>query len=129
PTVLCGYIPTPMDAYLFAQINNGNAVSLPLGEEYTYAGERNLRDTLDKLFSEPFGQGYPKSEVERKMQDTSMLKKIRKQSQVSFTQLFDTLDESIAENVLDMTDVTDYVIKNGRNEQVKAWLKERLKNR
>ena len=129
PTVLCGYIPTPMDAYLFAQINNGNAVSLPLGEEYTYAGERNLRETLDKLFSEPFGQGYPKSEAERKMQDTLMLKKIRKQSQVSFTQLFDTLDESIAENVFDMTDVTDHVLKNGRDEQVTAWLNERLKNR
>jgi len=28
PGVLCGYIPTPDDAYLFAQINNGNAVSL-----------------------------------------------------------------------------------------------------
>ena len=38
PGVLCGYAPTPMDAYLFAQINNGNAVSLPLGEEYTWAG-------------------------------------------------------------------------------------------
>ena len=31
PGVLCGYIPAPMDAYLFAQINDGNAVSLPLG--------------------------------------------------------------------------------------------------
>ncbi len=28
------YAPTPKDAYLFAQINNGNAISLPLGEEY-----------------------------------------------------------------------------------------------
>ena len=41
PGVLCGYAPTPMDAYLFAQINNGNAVSLPLGEEYTWAGYEN----------------------------------------------------------------------------------------
>ena len=32
PGVLCGYVPTPMDAYLFAQINDGNAVSVPLGE-------------------------------------------------------------------------------------------------
>lgn len=35
PGVLCGYVPTAKDAYLFAQINNGNVVSLPLGEEYT----------------------------------------------------------------------------------------------
>ena len=67
PGVLCGYIPTPMDAYLFAQINDGNAVSLPLGEEYTWAGEENLDKTIARLFSEPFGQGYPKSEAERKL--------------------------------------------------------------
>ena len=33
PGVICRYAPTPKDAYLFAQINNGNAISLPLGEE------------------------------------------------------------------------------------------------
>ena len=38
PGVICGYVPTPMDAYLFCQINNGNAISVPLGEEYTWAG-------------------------------------------------------------------------------------------
>ena len=128
-TVLCGYIPTPKDAYLFAQINNGNAVSLPLGEEYTYAGERNLKDTLNKLFSEPFGQGYPKSDAQRKMQDTLLLKKIKKQSQTSFTELFDNLDESVTSAVFDMPDVIDYVLKNGREKQITEWLKQRLKNR
>ena len=29
PGVICGYAPTPRDAYLFTQINNGNAISLP----------------------------------------------------------------------------------------------------
>ena len=80
PGVLCGYIPTPQDAYLFAQINDGNAVSLPLGEEYTWAGADNLDKTLEKLFSEPFGQGYPKSEAARKLEDTKLLKRIRKAS-------------------------------------------------
>ena len=56
PGVLCGYAPSPMDAYLFAQINNGNAVSLPLGEDYTWGGYENFENTIAKLFSEPFGQ-------------------------------------------------------------------------
>ena len=50
PGVLCGYVPTPMDAWLFAQINNGNAVSLPLGEEYTWTGCENMERTIEKLF-------------------------------------------------------------------------------
>ena len=78
PGVLCGYAPTPKDAYLFAQINDGNAISLPLGEEYTYAGENNLRETIKALFLEPFGQGYPRSEADRKKNDTKLLKQIRK---------------------------------------------------
>ena len=44
--VLCRYVPTPKDAYLFAQINNGNAISLPRGEEYTWNGEKNLEQTI-----------------------------------------------------------------------------------
>lgn len=30
PGVICGYCIDPADAFLFAQINNGNALSLPL---------------------------------------------------------------------------------------------------
>ena len=65
PGVLCAYAPAPMDAYLFVQINNGNAISLPLGEGYTWNGYENFEETIAKMFSEPFGQGYPKSEAER----------------------------------------------------------------
>ena len=74
PDVICGYAPTPNDAYLFAQINNGNAISLPLGENYTWSGTENLERTIEALFSEPFGQGYPKSEAERKVRDAEKLK-------------------------------------------------------
>ncbi|MBQ9606587.1 MAG: RpiB/LacA/LacB family sugar-phosphate isomerase, partial [Lachnospiraceae bacterium] len=49
PGVICGYAPTPMDAYLFAQINDGNAISLPLGEEYTWSGYDNFEKTIEKL--------------------------------------------------------------------------------
>ena len=80
PGVLCGYVPTPADAYLFAQINNGNAVSLPLGEQYTWAGYGNFESTIARLFSEPFGQGYPKEEADRKIRDSLMLKEIRRRS-------------------------------------------------
>ena len=66
PGVICGYAQTPKDAYLFAQINNGNAISLPLGEDYTWTGIENFEKTIEALFSEPFGQGYPKSEAARK---------------------------------------------------------------
>ena len=124
PGVLCGYIPTPMDAYLFAQINDGNAVSLPLGEEYTWAGEENLDKTIAKLFSEPFGQGYPKSEAERKLEDTRLLKSIRSSSQIKMTELLKTLEKPLLDKVLSKKDVVEYVLENGRDEELSLLITE-----
>ena len=124
PCVLCGYIPTPMDAYLFAQINDGNAVSLPLGEEYTWAGEENLDKTIAKLFSEPFGQGYPKSEAERKLEDTRLLKSIRSSSQIKMTELLKTLEKPLLYKVLSKKDVVEYVLENGRDEELSLLITE-----
>lgn len=124
PGVLCGYIPTPMDAYLFAQINDGNAVSLPLGEEYTWAGEENLDKTIAKLFSEPFGQGYPKSEAERKLEDTKLLKNIRNASQIKMTDLLKTLEKPLLDKVLSKKDVVEYVLENSRDEELSLLINE-----
>ena len=38
PGVLCGYVPTPQDAFLFGRINGGNAASLPLGLGFGWWG-------------------------------------------------------------------------------------------
>lgn len=107
PGVICGYAPTPMDAYLFAQINNGNALSLPLGEGYTWSGCENLDKTIEKLFSEPFAQGYPKSEAARKLRDTALLKRIRRSSQIGFAELANSLDDAFIEKLMLKRDVMD----------------------
>ncbi|MCR5762188.1 MAG: RpiB/LacA/LacB family sugar-phosphate isomerase [Treponema sp.] len=116
PGVICGYAPTPKDAYLFAQINNGNAVSVPLGEDYAWAGKENFERTIEALFSEPFGQGYPKSEAERKLKDTEKLKEIRKIGQVQIEELLDMLDSSIIDVIMKKKDVIMYVQKHGKKD-------------
>ena len=124
PGVLCGYVPSPMDAYLFAQINDGNAVSLPLGEQYTWAGYENFERTIAKLFSEPFGQGYPKEAAARKIKDTIMLKKIRHRSQISAAELMDLLDDSFAEHILRKQDVIQYILQHGKTD-ITEWIQRR----
>lgn len=42
PGVFCGYIENVTDAYLFGRINNGNAISYPLGFNWGWAAEINL---------------------------------------------------------------------------------------
>ncbi len=116
PGVICGYAPTPKDAYLFAQINNGNAISVPLGEAYTWTGRENLEKTIEALFSEPFGQGYPRREAARKRKDTEKLKEIRRIGQVRPEEFLRMLDESVMEKTRKKQDVMQYVKEHGTSE-------------
>lgn len=126
PGVLCGYVPTPKDAYLFAQINNGNVISLPLGEDYTWNGIDNLEQTIASVFSEPFGQGYPKCERERKLRDTEKLKKIKAQSQISFLELLKKLDGDLVNKLFSKKDVISFVLTNGKNSDITEWIQRNL---
>lgn len=128
PGVLCGYAPTPKDAFLFAQINNGNAISLPLGEEYTWSGEDNLYKTIESLFSEPFGQGYPKSESKRKQKDTALLKDMRRKSQVDIGILLEKMDAEIIHKVLRKNDVIGFILSEGKNKELKDFLRQKSGN-
>lgn len=123
PGVLCGYAPTPKDAYLFVQINNGNAISLPLGEDYTWNGEENLDKTIESIFLESFGQGYPKRERERKLRDTVTLKRIKTKSQIEFIDLLDKLDEELINKILSKKDVVSFVLSDGTDLRILEWVK------
>lgn len=123
PGVLCGYAPTPKDAYLFAQINNGNVISLPLGEEYTWSGVVNFEKTIEKLFSEPFGQGYPKKEAVRKQKDTEKLKEIRELSQINMIDLIKRMDRKVIEAIMKKEDVVSFVLNKGRDLEISDWIR------
>lgn len=126
PGVLCGYAPTPQDAYLFGQINHGNAISLPLGLNFGWAGEINLRHTLQALFCRPFGGGYPQGEAERKMRDTARLKEIRRQSQIGMGSLLEKLDREILHKALRRKNVTDYIRAHGTDAELLALIEARI---
>ena len=59
PGVYSGRILTPLDAWLFTQINGGNVVSLALNLGYGWAADVNVRMIFDALFSVESGAGYP----------------------------------------------------------------------
>lgn len=122
PGVICGYAPTPQDAYLFGRINDGNAISLPLGLNYGWAGEMNVKYIMDALFSEPFGNGYPKEDAKRKMSDTKVLKDIEQTSHIDIVTLLDKLDEDLICKVLSRKNIVNYIVQNGTNKNLIEWL-------
>ena len=59
PGVVCGYCIEPSDAYLFLQINNGNALSIPYAKGFGWGAELNIHTIFEKAFGSPKGMGYP----------------------------------------------------------------------
>lgn len=57
--VVCGYASTPLDAYLFSQINAGNVILIPYAQQFGWESEVNLKMLFEHLFSQNFGGGYP----------------------------------------------------------------------
>ncbi len=122
PGVLCGYVANPSDAYLFGRINDGNAVSFPLGLNFGWAGEINLQCTLDRLFEEPFGIGYPQEEALRKQRDTRILKRINAVTKKSLAEVLSEIDMELVKSSIRRKCVYDYVMKYGQNKTLKKLL-------
>lgn len=69
PGVYCGLASEPLDAWLFAQINGGNCISLALNQGYGWGGDVKLRHLFDRLFEVEWGCGYPshRQEAQRRL--------------------------------------------------------------
>lgn len=125
PGVLCGFIQTPQDAYLFGRINGGNAVALPLGLNYGWLGEINLQCVLDKLFDGAFGCGYPPEEAERKRRDAEALKRINAITKRTLTETLDQYDKALVRKALGWEKVRDCVLRSGIQEAVISIIRNR----
>ena len=125
--IQCGYLPTPQDAYLFAQINNGNVASLPLGLNWGWCGELNCFNILNSLFKDKMGKGYSPQDASRKIKNTLQVKQLNKQSKISMLELLPQIDKNILYPVLDYEPVYNFIISNGKNISLIRLLKE-LKN-
>jgi len=119
PGVLCGYVSTPADAFLFGRINHGNAISYPLGLYWGWAGEISLKTTLAALFAAPFGCGYPPDEAGRKRRDTEIWKELNGTTKRSLVDVLPSVDREFLRSVFQRKRVLEAISEYGREESVK----------
>jgi ribose 5-phosphate isomerase RpiB len=124
PNVLCGFIQNPQDAFLFGRINDGNAISLPLGLGFGWLGELNLEYSLEKLFDGEFGIGYPEEVAERKIKETQIVKMYNQKSKKSFVEFLNNLDQNIIDKILKKKNIIDYVLNNTIDEEIIKAIKK-----
>lgn len=128
PGVICGYVENPQDAFLFGRINDGNAVSYPLGLNFGWSGEINLKCTLEKLFDGPFGESYPMKDAERKKKDTLLLKEINALTKREMTEIFTELNRELMKKALQRENVVEYILKYGNNAELAALIRAHRPN-
>jgi ribose 5-phosphate isomerase RpiB len=110
PNVFCGLVQTPLDAWLFGQINGGNCISLALNFGYGWAGDVNLRFVFDRLFSLPaFGQGYPPHRRESQQQSLRTLKEVTEATHRSFAEILERLPDSVTGPALRFPGVREFL--------------------
>ncbi len=77
PNVNCGYCLDPSDAFLFNQINNGNALALAFAKGFGWAAELNARYIFEKAFTGTRGEGYPVERKEPQVANAGILSEVK----------------------------------------------------
>lgn len=107
PSVICGLIASPMDAWLFTQINGGNCISLRLNQGYGWASCEKLKFIFERIFNVESGCGYPPHRKDSQQQSLKALKHISETSHKDFSEIIKLLPESVVRPVINYPGVLD----------------------
>ncbi len=112
PNVLCGHIESPLDAYLFSQVNDGNAIALPFAENFGWGGELNLQYIFEKLFCAPGGGGYPKERVVPEQRNKKILDEVKKVTHVDMVTILKNLDQELVKGAVSGKNFKEYFLRD-----------------
>lgn len=127
PGVVCGYCIDPADAFLFAQINNGNALSLPFAKGFGWGAELNVRYIFEKAFTGRKGEGYPVERKEPQVRNAGILNQVK--SAVIKDNYLDTLkaiDPELVKTAVGGQRFQQCLFEQGKNQEIIAFVKSIL---
>ena len=126
PKVLCGLIVDPSDAYMFAQINDGNCVSMPFAKGFGWGAELNLEYCFEKLFNGPRGQGYPKDRVVPEQRNKKILDGVKEITHASMIEILKKIDKGFLLETIDRESFRTLFFKNAKEVEIVGFIKSLL---
>lgn len=123
PKVLCGHITSPLDAYLFSQVNDGNAIALPFAEGFGWGGELNLEYIFEKLFCAPGGGGYPKERVVPEQRNKKILDGVKEVTHVDMVTILKNLDPELVKGAFAGEKFEELFFANCKDDAIAAAVK------
>lgn len=123
PGVFCGLVIDPTDAFLFAQINDGNAVAMPYAKGFGWAAELNLQDCYRKLFEGESGVGYPKERAEVMAKNRGVLADLKAASCKDMLTVLKSVDQDLLKTAISGERFEEHFYPASKDEQISAYLK------
>jgi ribose 5-phosphate isomerase RpiB len=123
PGVFCGLVIDPTDAFLFSQINAGNAISMPYAKGFGWAAELNLQDCYAKLFETEPGLGYPKERAAIMATNRGILADVKAASCHDMLTVLQNVDQDLLRAAIAGERFAEYFYPNCRDDGIAAYLK------
>ena len=126
PNVLCGHVADPLDAYTFAQVNDGNCVAMPFALKNGWGQELNLEYTFEKLFGFGSGNGYPAERVVPEQRNKKILDGVRAVTLRPMVEVLGEMDQELVRGALAGEHFQEYFFASATDEAMIAKVKEIL---
>ena len=127
PKMLCGLVVEPSDAYLFGQINDGNAISMPYAKGFGWGAELNLENVYENLFKAPFGGGYPKERVVPEQRNKKILDGVKEITHRPMIEILKNIDQDFLRETIDRDTFKKYFFENAKDKEIIDYIKVVLK--
>lgn len=126
PNVLCGLIIDPSDAYMFSQINNGNAIAMPFAKGFGWGAELNLQYIFEKLFEGEAGLGYPRERAIPEQRNKKILDEVKKITHVDILTILKNIDQTFLKETISGPKFQEYFFANCEVNEIAEYLKSVL---
>lgn len=127
PNVLCGHIVDASDAFMFREINDGNAVSLAYAKGFGWGAELELENIFDKLLSTTGGNGYPKERAVPEKQNKLILDDVKKETHKDMLTILKSIDQQFLKETIDYQFFRDNFFTSCKDKKIEKYLKQILK--
>ena len=126
PRVSCGLIIDPSDAFMFGQINDGNAISLPYAKGFGWGAEVNLTYIFEKLFTGERGLGYPRERAVPMAANRKILKDVKEITHTPMIEILKRIDQQFLLDTINRDTFKKYFFENSKDEEITAYCKQVL---
>ena len=126
PGVMCGRANDPTDAFLFMQVNAGNALSLPYAYQFGWGAELNLEAIFEKMFSCEIGNGYPDECAAAEKRNREILKQVKDISHTKMIDILKSIDSKFLKDTVAEENFADLFFPNCKDPEIGDFIKDLL---